>query len=54
MSLAPWVTVLDAGPAVLAVEHNGWQWSDESGPGPLSSRHGVVAADANGHCRRDA
>lgn len=30
MSLDPWVAVLDAGTAVLAVEYNGWQGTDES------------------------
>ncbi|HUA28653.1 MAG TPA: DUF6461 domain-containing protein [Streptosporangiaceae bacterium] len=29
MSIDPWVAVLDAGSAVLAVEYNGWQGSDE-------------------------
>ena len=30
MSLDPWVAVLDAGTAVVAVEYNGWQGTDES------------------------
>jgi hypothetical protein len=30
MSLDPWVAVLDAGSAVVAVEYNGWQGTDES------------------------
>jgi len=30
VSPQPWVTVLDVGTAVLAVEYNGWQGSDES------------------------
>jgi hypothetical protein len=30
MSLDPWVTVLDAGTRVLAVEYNGWQGTEES------------------------
>jgi hypothetical protein len=30
MSLDPWVAVLDAGTAVLAVEYNGWKGTDES------------------------
>jgi hypothetical protein len=30
MSLDPWIAVLDAGPAVIAVEYNGWQGTDRS------------------------